>query len=116
LQHLSHPHYFRNLDLFGKSWRCLSDKNQIFTFKFSYFKSYQFIEINQNKVSKGILTITDKGNTLNLEYGEKQILYKIYKVNSNELTLISLIDNIEINFIRIGAEYNTNTNENKTGL
>ncbi len=59
--------------------------------------------INEN-VSKGILKITDKGNTINLSYSNKELFYKIEKIDLDNLTLVSLKDGSSISFLRIGAK------------
>ena len=95
------PLFFRNLLLFGRKWKNVSN-DQIYFFNYSFFKNITFTEmINEKIISKGILKITDRGNTLNLYYKNQELFFKIEKINKTELLLISLIDNVEILFRRI---------------
>ncbi len=101
---LSKPKYFRNLKLFGKRWKNISYNEQIFFFEHSFFGNLTFTEIINDKVSKGILKFTDKGNTLNLSYPNKELFYKIENIDTDNLLLISMKDKSEITLIRIGAK------------
>lgn len=101
---LSKPKYFRNLILFGKRWKNTSYHDQIFFFEHSFFGKHLFTEIINDKVSKGVLKFTDKGNTLNLSYPNKELFYKLDKIDKDNLSLISMKDKSEITFIRIGAD------------
>jgi hypothetical protein len=100
----SKPKFFRNLYLFGKRWRNKSYEDQVLFFEHSFFGSHKFTEIINDNVSKGVLKITDKGNTINLSYPTKELFYKIEKVEMDNLTLVSLKDSSSISFLRIGAK------------
>jgi len=65
---------------------------------------HTFIEIINDKVSKGVLKFTDKGNTINLSYPSKELFYKIEKIDQDNLTLVSMKDKSNIGFKRIGAK------------
>ncbi|MEM5808229.1 MAG: DUF4339 domain-containing protein [Candidatus Aenigmatarchaeota archaeon] len=101
---LSKPKYFRNLRLYGKRWKNNAYNDQIFFFEHSFFGKHTFTEIINDKVSKGILKITDSGNTLNLSYPNKELFYKIGSLSQDNLTLISLKDKTEIFFTRVGSK------------
>jgi hypothetical protein len=103
----SKPKYFRNLNLYGKRWENTSCPEQIFFFEHSFLGNHTFIEINNDKVFRGILKITDKGNTLNLSYPNKELFYKIDKIDLDNLYLISFKDKINVSFVRIGANQNS---------
>lgn len=98
------PKYFRNLNLFGKRWKNTSYQEQIFFFEHSFFGKHTFVEIINDKVSKGIIKFTDKGNTINLSYPSKELFYKIEKINQDDLVLISTKDKSNIAFKRVGAK------------
>ena len=49
------------------------------------------------------MKFTDKGNTINLSYPNKELFYKLVKIDKDNLSLISMKDKSEISFIRIGA-------------
>ncbi|MFN4076142.1 MAG: DUF4339 domain-containing protein [Cloacibacterium sp.] len=98
------PKYFRNLNLFGKRWKNTSYQEQIFFFEHSFFGKHTFVEIINDKVSKGIIKFTDKGNTINLSYPNKELFYKIEKINQDDLVLISTKDKSNIAFKRVGAK------------
>lgn len=100
----SKPKFFRNLFLFGKRWKNNSYEEQILFFEHSFFRSHKFTEIINDSVSKGILKITDKGNTINLSYPNKELFYKIEKLDLDNLTIVSLKDGSSISFTRIGAK------------
>lgn len=104
---ISKPKMFRNLHLFGKRWKNTSYEEQILFFEHSFFGSHKFTEINNENVAKGILKITDKGNTINLSYINKELFYKIDKISEDYLTLTSLKDGSSISFVRIGAKIKT---------
>lgn len=101
---ISKPKYFRNLNLYGKRWQNLLYKEQIFFFEHSFFGKQTFTEIIYDKVSKGTLKITDKGNTLNLSYPNKELFYKIDKIDVDNLSLISIKDKSLVTLKRIGAK------------
>lgn len=101
---LSKPKLFRNLHLFGKRWKNTSYQEQIFFFEHSFFGKHTFVEIINDKVSKGILKFTDKGNTINLSYPNKELFYKIEKISPDDLFLISIKDKSNIAFKRVGAK------------
>jgi hypothetical protein len=101
---LSKPKYFRNLKLYGKRWRNSAYNDQIIFFDHSFFGKHTFTEIINEKVSRGILKITDSGNTLNLSYPNKELFYKIVSLSQDNLTLISLKDKTEIIFTRVGSK------------
>jgi len=115
---LSKPKFFRNLALFGKRWENKAYSEQILYFEHSFFGKNKFIEIINDKVSKGLLKITDSGTTLNLSYPNKEIFYKIKSIEKNKIILISQKDNSHIDLFRIGSDqheiYSTEkkTNEN----
>lgn len=98
------PKYFRNLSLFGKRWKNTSYQEQIFFFEHSFFGKHTFVEIINDKVSKGVLKFTDKGNTINLSYPNKELFYKIEKISQDDLVLISTKDKSNITFKRVGAK------------
>lgn len=98
------PKYFRNLNLFGKRWKNNAYQEQIFFFEHSFFGKHTFIEIINDKVSKGVVKFTDKGNTVNLSYPNKELFYKIEKINQDDLTLVSIKDKSSITFKRVGAK------------
>ena len=98
------PKYFRNLNLFGKRWKNVLYQEQIFFFEHSIFGKLSFIEIINDKVSKGVVKFTDKGNTINLSYPTKELFYKIEKISQDDLILVSINDNSNIIFKRIGAK------------
>lgn len=98
------PKYFRNLSLYGKRWKNISYQEQIFFFEHSFLGKHTFIEIINDKVSKGVLKFTDKGNTINLSYPSKELFYKIEKIDQDNLTLVSMKDKSSIGFKRIGAK------------
>jgi hypothetical protein len=83
------PKYFRNLSLYGKRWKNISYQEQIFFFEHSFLGKHTFIEIINDKVSKGVLKFTDKGNTINISYPSKELFYKIEKIDQDNLTLVS---------------------------
>jgi hypothetical protein len=98
------PKYFRNLNLFGKRWKNTSYQEQIFFFEHSFFGSHTFLEIINDKVSKGVLKFTDNGNTINLSYPNKELFYKIDTINQDDLILVSIKDKSNITFKRVGAK------------
>lgn len=98
------PKYFRNLSLFGKRWKNTSYQEQIFFFEHSCFGKHTFVEIINDKVSKGVLKFTDKGNTINLSYPNKELFYKIEKISKDDLALISTKDKSNVAFKRVGAK------------
>lgn len=100
----SKPKYFRNLNLFGKRWKNTSYQEQIFFFEHSFLGKHTFIEIINDKVSKGVVKFTDKGNTVNLSYPNKELFYKIEKINQDDLILVSIKDKSSITFKRVGAK------------
>jgi hypothetical protein len=102
----SKPKYFRNLYLFGKRWKNISYQEQIFFFEHSFFGKHSFIEIINDKVSRGIIKFTDKGNTINLSYPNKELFYKIEKISKDDLLLVSIKDKSNITFKRVGAKEN----------
>ena len=114
----SKPKYFRNLNLFGKRWKNTSYQDQIFFFEHSFFGKHIFIEIINDKVSKGVIKFTDKGNTINLSYANKELFYKIEKINQDDLILVSIKDKSNITFKRVGAKeiekIKTEENNNQT--
>jgi len=101
---ISKPKYFRNLNLFGKRWQNLLYKEQIFFFEHSFFGKQTFAEVINDKVYKGTLKITDKGNTINLSYQNKELFYKIDKIDVDNLSLISIKDKSVVTLKRIGAK------------
>ena len=101
---ISKPKYFRNLNLFGKRWQNLLYKEQIFFFEHSFFGKQAFTEVINDKVYKGTLKITDKGNTINLSYPNKELFYKIDKIDADNLSLISIKDKSVVTLKRIGAK------------
>jgi hypothetical protein len=101
---LSKPKLFRNLHLFGKRWKNTSYEEQILFFEHSFFGSHKFTELINDNVAKGVLKITDKGNTINLSYPNKELFYKIEKISEDHLTLTSLKEGSSISFVRIGAK------------
>ena len=101
---ISKPKYFRNLNLFGKRWQNLLYKEQIFFFEHSFFGKQTFTEVINDKVYKGTLKITDKGNTINLSYPNKELFYKIDKIDVDNLSLISIKDKSVVTLKRIGAK------------
>ena len=105
----SKPKLFRNLHLFGKRWKNTSYEEQVLFFEHSFFGSHIFTEMINENVAKGILKITDKGNTVNLSYPNKELFYKIEKINEDYLTLTSLKEGTSISFIRIGAKIKVET-------
>jgi hypothetical protein len=107
---ISKPKYFRNLNLFGKRWQNLLYKEQIFFFEHSFFGKQTFTEVINDKVYKGTLKITDKGNTLNLSYPNKELFYKIDKIDVDNLSLISIKDKSIVTLKRIGAQEKIVTN------
>lgn len=107
---ISKPKYFRNLNLFGKRWQNLLYKEQIFFFEHSFFGKQTFTEVINDKVYKGILKITDKGNTINLSYPSKELFYKIDKIDADNLSLISIKDKSVVTLKRIGAKEKIVTN------
>ncbi len=100
---LSKPKFFRNLALFGKRWENKAYSEQILYFDHSFFGKNKFIEIINDKVSRGQLKITDSGTTINLSYSNKELFYKIESIEKNHLTLVSQKDNSKIEFLRIGS-------------
>ena len=112
----SKPNYFRNLNLFGKRWRNNSYPEQVIFFEHSFFSEHTFTEIINDKVCKGVLKITDKGNTINLSYPNKELFYKIDEINLDNLSLTSQIDGVNINFTRIGAKPTITENQNGNTL
>lgn len=107
---VSKPKYFRNLNLFGKRWQNLLYKEQIFFFEHSFFGKQAFTEVINDKVYKGTLKITDKGNTINLSYPNKELFYKIDKIDADNLSLISIKDKSVVTLKRIGAKEKIVTN------
>lgn len=107
---LSKPKLFRNLYLFGKRWKNTSYEEQILFFEHSFFGSHKFTEMINENVAKGILKITDKGNTINLSYTNKELFYKIEKISEDYLTLTSLKEGSSISFVRIGAKIKAEPN------
>lgn len=101
---LSKPKLFRNLHLFGKRWKNTLYEEQILFFEHSFLGSHKFTELINNNVAKGVIKITDKGNTINLSYPNKELFYKIDKISEDYLTLTSLKDGSSISFVRIGAK------------
>lgn len=101
---ISKPKYYRNLNLFGKRWQNLLYKDQIFFFEHSFFGKQIFTEVINDKVYKGTLKITDKGNTINLSYPNKELFYKIDKIDDDNLSLISIKDKSVVTLKRIGAK------------
>ncbi len=102
------PQYFRNLNLFGKRWKNIAHHEQIFFFEHSFFGRHTFIEIINETVSKGVLKFTDKGNTVNLSYPNKELFYKIEKINQDDLILLSIKDMSSITLERVGAKDKVN--------
>ena len=100
----SKPNYFKNLSLYGKRWKNTSCQEQIFFFEHSFFGKHIFVEIINDKIFKGVLKFTDKGNTINLSYPNKELFYKIEKINQDDLDLISITDYNNITFRRVGAK------------
>jgi hypothetical protein len=100
---LSKPKFFRNLALFGKRWENKSYNDQILYFEHSLIGRNKFIEIINEKVSKGILKLTDGGNTVNLSYQNKELFYKIDSLQKDKLILISQKDNSKIELNRVGS-------------
>jgi hypothetical protein len=100
----SNPRLFRNLLLFGKRWKNTSNDSQVLIFDYSFFSSCKFTEIVNDNVAKGVLKLTDKGNTVNLSYSNKELFYKIEKIDKDNLLLISLKDGNIVPFVRIGAK------------
>lgn len=98
------PEYFRNLNMYGKRWKNTAYENQIFFFEHSFFGKNTFIEIINDKVSKGVIKFTDKGNTINLSYTNKELFYKIEKIDQDNLILVSIKDKSNISFRRVGAK------------
>lgn len=117
---VSKPKLFRNLHLFGKRWKNTSYEEQILFFEHSFFGSHKFTELINENVAKGVLKITDKGNTINLSYPNKELFYKIEKISEDHLTLTSLKEGSSISFVRIGAKINSeativeNSNQEET--
>ena len=107
------PKYFRNLNLFGKRWQNTSYQEQIFFFEHSFFRKYTFVEMINEKVSKGVINFTDKGNTIHLSYPSKELFYKIEKISKDELVLISIKDKGNITFKRIGAKERKKVEESR---
>lgn len=101
---LSKPKFFRNLYLYGKRWKNIAYEEQVLFFEHSFFGKHTFTEIINDNVSKGVLKITDKGNTINLSYLNKELFYKIDKISLDNLSTISLKDESIISFQRIGAK------------
>jgi len=110
---LSKPKLFRNLYLYGKRWKNTSYEEQILFFEHSFFSSHKFTEMINENVAKGILKITDNGNTINLSYSNKELFYKIEKIDSDNLTLISLKEGSSISFIRIGSKIKSEETNNE---
>jgi len=100
----SKPKYFRNLNLFGKRWKNTSYQEQIFFFEHSFLGKHTFIEIINDKVSKGVVKFTDNGNTVNLSYPNKELFYIIEKINQDDLILVSIKDKSSITFKRVGVK------------
>lgn len=100
---LSKPKLFRNLHLYGKRWENISFGEQILFFEFSFLGEHRFTEIINENVSRGILKITDKGNTINLSYPNKELFYKIDIIETDVLSLTSLKDGNSIKYVRVGA-------------
>lgn len=101
---ISKRNIFKNLHLFNKHWINTSHKEQILIFKHSFFGSHTFVEINNDKVLKGVVKFTGKGNTVNLSYPNKELFYKIEKINQDDLILVSIKEKISITFKRVGAK------------
>lgn len=101
---LSKPKYFKNLKLYGKRWQNTLAPNQILFFEHSFFKENTFVEIVNDKMSDGILKITDRGKIIELLYTAKSQYYKIEKVNRDSLILTSLKENNRISFVRVGVK------------
>lgn len=80
-------------------------------FEHSFFGSQKFTELINDNVAKGVLKITDRGNTINLSYSDKELFYKIEKISKDHLRLISLKEGNSISFVRIGAEIQPKKNE-----
>jgi hypothetical protein len=110
---ISKPKYFRNLKLFGKRWKNSSYENQILFFDHSFVGNLTFTEIINDKIKKGIVKITDSGNTINLSYPNMELFYKIDELDDNNLKLISMKDNSEISFKRLGSEVHDDENLNE---
>lgn len=110
---LSKPKLFRNLHLFGKRWKNTSYEEQVLFFEHSFFGSHKFTEMINENVAKGVLKLTDKGNTINLSYPNKELFYKIEKIDEDNLTLTSLKEGSSISFIRIGAKAKPIMNNNE---
>lgn len=111
---LSKPKYFRNLSLYGKRWKNIANSEQIFLFEHSFFGKHTFTEIVNDKVYKGVLKITDKGNTINLSYPNMELFYKVGNLHQDNLTLVSMKEKADIHFTRVGSEEIQST-ENKEG-
>jgi hypothetical protein len=101
---ISQPKLFRNLSLFGKRWENTIFKEQVFFFEYSFFGNHKFTEIINDDISKGILKITDKGNTINLSYPNKELFYKIEEIHNDSLVICSFKDGSRISFYRIGSK------------
>jgi hypothetical protein len=100
---LSKPKLFRNLHLFGKRWKNTSYEEQIMFFEHSFWGSHKFKELINDSVTKGVLKIIDKGQTLNLSYHNKELFYKIEIISKDSLMLTSLKDGGSISFQRVGS-------------
>jgi hypothetical protein len=113
---LSKPKFFRNLALFGKRWENKAYSEQVLYFDHSFFGINKFIEIINDKVSRGQLKIADSGTTINLSYPNKELFYKIESIEKNRLTLVSQKDNSHIEFLRVGSNENdsASSSENTT--
>ncbi len=105
------PKYFRNLNLYGKRWKNIQFQEQIFFFEHTFFGKLTFTEIIGDKVFKGIIKFTDKGNTINLSYPNKELFYKITTLDTDKLSLTSIKDNVNISLVRIGAKDENPTND-----
>ena len=101
---VSKPYFFRNLLLFGKRWENTLYPDQILFFRYSFFGTHKFTEILNETVSKGSINIIDKGNTINLSYSNKELFYKIEKIDKDNLTLNLLKDGSSLSFTRMGTK------------
>lgn len=100
---LSKPKYFRNLLLFGKRWKNTSFDAQILFFRHTFFGAHKFTEMIDDNIFKGTISFTDKGNTINLSYNNKELFYKIVRIERDILTITSLKEGNSITFRRIGS-------------
>jgi GYF domain 2 len=106
---IAKPKFFRNLFLFGKKWRNISNQEHLVIFEHYFFKPNSFVQLWNNKVFKGVMKITDKGNTINLSYPDSERFYKIEKIDEDNLTIRNLEDGKTFLFERMGAKQNAST-------